>query len=79
MKIYIAYDEKGLIESIVLAKSRELADVFWQGAGVVAMNVDERDPMSYEDHLTGVIPILKTDEYNAGSFMEPKKIRRVIK
>lgn len=79
MKLYIAYDEKGLIESIVLARSRELADVYWQGAGVVAINVKRMNPSAYEDHLTGVVPVLKTNNYNIGSFFEPKNIRQVIK
>lgn len=79
MKIYIAYNYDGYIISILMAKSQELAHVYWQGAGIVAHSSREYDPSDHEDHITGVVPLLKTDEYNLGSYLEPKILIRVSK
>lgn len=43
-KVYIALDGDGFILSIIFAFNREEADIFWQGASIFAMSVEELDP-----------------------------------
>lgn len=60
--IIIAYNELNVITSIVAAKSKELAVVYFQGANINAFCVKclEEDFTPLSEHPTGVIPILKT-------------------
>lgn len=60
MPIYIAHDYDGTKVDIVLARSYELAQVYWQGKGVIAHSVTEFNEASLTDHPTGVLPILNT-------------------
>lgn len=62
MPIFIAKTYDGLVESVVLAKSYELAQAYWQGKGIIAHTVDERNESDLDDHPTGVLPIVKTKE-----------------
>ena len=68
MPIFIAKTHTGSIESVVLAKSNALAQAFWQGQGIMAHSVVERNEADLEDHPTGVLPIVKTRKINASPF-----------
>ena len=61
---YIAYNYEGVAISILRARNRTVADIYWQGAGIIANTVTcvEEDMADLEDHITGVYPILKTKE-----------------
>ena len=61
MPIFIAKTYDGLTESVVLAESYKLAVVYWQGQGVYPCFVDEKSEDDLKDHLTGVLPIVKTE------------------
>jgi hypothetical protein len=78
--IYIAYNFDGLIVSIVKAKSKEIAMVYWQGKGVDYDIIEsERDfPEPNKDGVL-VIPILTTKKKNLGDIFKPKYIVEVIK
>lgn len=60
MPIYIAITEMGYVENIVLARNKELADVYWQGKGVHAHAIREIQENDLLNHPTGVIPIIST-------------------
>jgi hypothetical protein len=62
--IFIAYNHKSQVISIVNAKNQELANAYWQGANVDvhASKCLETDFTSLDEHPTGVFPILKTHE-----------------
>lgn len=60
MPIYIAKDYDGFVESVVLARSYELAQAFWQGQKVYPHSVDIKNESDLKDHPTGVLPIVKT-------------------
>jgi hypothetical protein len=68
--IFIAYDYDGYPISIVNARNKELANAYWQGADIVACSSKclEEDFESIDKHITGVYPILKTQEKNITSF-----------
>ena len=67
--IFIGYNYEGYTISIVNAKSRELADAYWQGAQIIPHTVKclEKDFASLDEHPTGVYPILRTKEQNLSS------------
>jgi hypothetical protein len=53
----MSYDGTPL--SVVLAPSRNMADIFWQGQGIFPHDVHEIDPdIALEEHPTGVLPIV---------------------
>ena len=61
--IFIAYNYKNQPISIVNAKSKELAEAFWQGRN---LNVDhvknlEKDFIDLDSHPTGVFPLFETE------------------
>jgi hypothetical protein len=60
--IFIAYNYKSQVVSIVSAKSLELANAYWQGANVNVYSHKclEEDFTSLDEHPTGVFPIVKT-------------------
>ena len=60
MPIFRATDHKNQVLSVLLARSRPLADAYWQGAGITPHSVQELDLL--QDHPTGVIPIVNTIE-----------------
>jgi len=68
MPIFIAKTYEGKVESVVLAKSYELANAYWQGQGIVAHSITERNESDLEDHPTGVLPIVKTKLINKSPF-----------
>jgi hypothetical protein len=79
----IAYNGMGEITSIVSAKSKELAQVYFQGAGIDAHTVKsvEEDFPSLSEHPTGVMPLLKTEvkELKSWSMADYKKFVVVTK
>jgi len=68
MPIFIAKTYKGEVESVVLAKSLALAQAYWQGMGIMAHSVVERNETDLENHPTGVLPIVKTKKITASLF-----------
>ncbi len=60
MPIFIAKTYTGKTESIVLAKNRELANVYWQGKDIYAHSIKEFSEKDLIEHSTGVIPIMNT-------------------
>ena len=46
--IYIAYDGQGSVESVLLAETRDGADLVWLGMGICAANVEEIDILNRE-------------------------------
>jgi hypothetical protein len=78
MPIFIAKTYDGSIESVVLARSYELAQAYWQGKGIHAHSVDERDESNLNDHPTGVLPIIKTKRINMSGFGREAKEYLVV-
>ena len=62
MPIYKAKNYNGKTLSIVLAKSLELAEVYWQGKDIVAHSVEIREGRDIKDHITGVMPLINMRE-----------------
>jgi hypothetical protein len=62
MPIYIAKKYDGIVESVVLAKSYELANAYWQGMGILPHSIDTRNENDLKDHPTGVLPIVTAKE-----------------
>lgn len=62
--VYIGYNYNGEVITIVKALSENLAQAFWQGAGIAVHSSKclEKDFTNLEEHPTGVFPILKTTE-----------------
>lgn len=74
MPIFIGKNYDGYVESIVLAKSYELVQAFWQGQGQFPHSVYQLEEGQLKDHPTGVLPILKTKVQT----IRPYNISRVI-
>ena len=68
MPIFIAKTFEGKVESVVLAKSYDLAQAYWQGKKVYAHSVDIRSEKDLEKQPTGVLPILHTKIIKASPF-----------
>ena len=70
--IFIAYNGPGYVTSIISAKSEALALAYWQGASVDVFshkcleNPEDFTPLN--EHVTGVIPILKTEVKSLTAF-----------
>lgn len=79
MKVCIASDYQGLIESIVMADDMKLAHIYWQGAGVHAHSTREIDMEHMVHHPTGVLPILKTKEVIGRGIANNPTYRKVCK
>lgn len=60
MSTFVAYDEENYPVDIVQAKTKEMANIYWQGKGVVPFSVREFSDASLNEHPTGVISILST-------------------
>jgi len=60
MPIFIAKDFDGNIESIVLAKNEKLVNAFWQGQEIYAHSITTFNEAEIDEHITGVLPIIKT-------------------
>jgi len=60
--ISLATNYNGYTISIILAKSKELARVYWQGANIYPHKIRTITQQDMEKHPTGVFPILKTEE-----------------
>lgn len=62
--IVIGYNYAGKVISIVNTKSEELANAYWQGAGIYPYRTSilEKDFTPIEEHITGVYPLLRTEE-----------------
>ncbi len=68
MPIFIAKTYDGKVESVVLAKSYELAQAYWQGKDIYAHSVDTFTEDDLKDHSTGVLPIVKTEIKRLSAF-----------
>ena len=73
MPIYIAKTYGGEVENVVLAKSYELAQAYWQGKKIFAHSVVVRTEEDLKDHITGVMPIVNTKIIKASPFGQNKK------
>ncbi len=64
--IFIGYNYSGKVISIVNAKSKELAEAFWQGRKLNVNTIKSLqgrgDFIPLDEHPTGVYPILETIE-----------------
>lgn len=79
MPIFIAYDFEGKVESVILAKNKELANVFWQGSEVTACSIMERHEEELYSHPTGVLPIVSTRLRTVEINNKPRDIRVIKK
>ncbi|RLI53206.1 MAG: hypothetical protein DRO87_11985 [Candidatus Thorarchaeota archaeon] len=77
--IYVALDYSEKILDIVMARSYELAQVYWQGKGVIAHHAREIKPSDLENHITGVIPIASTREVHAHEIKHGAVLRVLTK
>jgi hypothetical protein len=77
--ILIAYNQKGYVISIVVTKSMDLANAYWQGAGIFPHSIKNVDDPNHfiplSEHTTGVYPILKTDEFKPDPIKDITYIR----
>ncbi len=62
--VFIAYNYDGKVISIINAKSKELANAFWQGRKVCPHHIKSlrEDFIPLSEHPTGVYSILETIE-----------------
>jgi hypothetical protein len=60
MPIFIAKHYDGTPIDVILTASRELADAYWHGKGIVAHSVNMLSDAALEGHPTGVLPIVST-------------------
>jgi hypothetical protein len=62
--IFIAYNYEGAPISVVCAKNQDLANAYWQGAGIIPHSSKclEKDFTPIDEHITGVFPLIKTKE-----------------
>lgn len=60
MPTFVAYNEENYPVDIVQAKTKEMANIFWQGKGIVPISVREFNDASLQEHPTGVVSILST-------------------
>lgn len=74
MPIYTAKNYDGYTIGIVLAKSEEFATTYWQGMELYPHSITKRTEKDIIDHITGVIPILKTKERNMGDAFRPNML-----
>lgn len=68
MPIFIAKTHDGAVESVVLAKSYDLAKAYWQGRQIFPHSVDSKTEKDLEKHPTGVLPIVTTAVVTASKF-----------
>ena len=78
MPIFIAKTYEGFVESIVLAKSQQLANVYWQGQNIYPHSVTEKTEEDLRDHPTGVLPIVRTKKIRLSAFGRNEKYYLVI-
>ena len=80
--VIVGYDHNGTIISILNAKSQELANAYWQGAGISihrSRSLDDKETfMPLDESPTGVYPILKTKEIDVQLFGRNSKTVRII-
>jgi hypothetical protein len=79
MPIFIAKQFNGDIESVILAKNYALANVYWQGKGVAAHSVEEINETQLQDHPTGVIPLVHTQNKQIYANNQFKDLRVISK
>jgi hypothetical protein len=79
MNVFIALDYSDKILDIVVARSYELAQVYWQGKGVIAHHVRTIQPADIEGHITGVIPVASTREIPAYEIKHDAVLRVLTK
>lgn len=60
MNLFKAADYEGNTLSVVLARSRELAEAYWQGSDIYPHSVSKIELLP--DHPTGVVPVVTTYE-----------------
>lgn len=60
MPTFVAYNEDNCPVDIVQAKTKEMANIFWQGKGIVPISVREFNDAALQSHPTGVVSILST-------------------
>ena len=81
--VYFGYNHNGDIISILNAKSEELANAYWQGAGIQihhSRNLDDQQTfMPLNESPTGVYPILKTREIDPSIIGRNNKVRIIVK
>lgn len=58
MKLFRANNYNGEVLSVVIAESREHADIFWQGAGIFPHSVDAIGRKAIEATPTGVLELV---------------------
>ncbi len=68
MPTYIAKTYNGTTVNIVMARTREDANIYWQGKSIHPHHVDERSEEQLVGHPTGVMPILETREVSLNRF-----------
>ena len=71
MPIYVAKEYGDKTIGMVLAKSEELAQAYWQGRGIYPHHVDVFSEASLDGHPTGVLPLLivrKKEVYEGTKF-----------
>lgn len=68
MPIYVSVNYNGYVEDIILAESKSLAIVYWQGKGIYPYTTRKYTEEDLKDHITGVIPILSTYQLTASKF-----------
>jgi hypothetical protein len=68
MPIFIAREYGGKTRDIVLARSYDLANVYWQGKGIVPHDITTFTEVDLSGHPTGVVPILNTRKKTLSPF-----------
>ena len=79
MIVFIALDYSENILDIVAARSYELAQVYWQGKGIIAHHVRQIQHADLVDHITGVIPVASTKEVSAYNIKRGSTLRVLTK
>ena len=79
MPIFIARHYDGTPIDVVLTASKELANAYWQGKGIIPHSVDMRSDADLKDHPTGVLPIVSTREEQLTSFGGNSRTTHVVR
>ena len=79
MIVFIALDYSDNILDVVVARSYELAMVYWQGKGIIPHHTRQIIPADLENHPTGVVPVVTTKEVQGHAVSYKDTFRVIVK
>ena len=78
MIVFIARDYSDNILDVVVARSHELAIVYWQGKGIIPHHTSQITLEDFDNHPTGVLPVVTTKEIQGYTVSREDVFRAIV-